>query len=283
MHQRELFAYENVFCAGVAAVTTVTFMHPIDVIKTRLQLSTIPGANVYSIISSTYHREGVGSFWKGIRAAWLRESSYTSMRIGLYGPCKTMYGCDDSANNSFMRKFAAGSTSGAIGSLAGNPFDVMKTQMMANQQRTIPLMELGRTIYQGQGVRGFYRGIDANVARAMVLNGTNMACYDHIKDALVRAEIVPVGIASQFCAAFGAGFFITINVAPFDYIRTQMMNQSLVNREYNNAFDCASKTVQRHGVLCMWKGFFPIWSRIAPTTTMQLLCFEQIRGFVVNV
>lgn len=32
--------------------------------------------------------EGVLAFWKGINAAWLRESSYTSLRLGLYEPIK---------------------------------------------------------------------------------------------------------------------------------------------------------------------------------------------------
>ena len=28
------------------------------------------------------------AFWKGIGAAWMREASYTSLRLGLYGPIK---------------------------------------------------------------------------------------------------------------------------------------------------------------------------------------------------
>ena len=34
----------------------------------------------------------VTAFWKGIQAAWLREASYTSLRIGLYGPIKQAMG-----------------------------------------------------------------------------------------------------------------------------------------------------------------------------------------------
>jgi len=32
--------------------------------------------------------EGPGAFYKGIGPAWLREASYTSLRLGLYEPVK---------------------------------------------------------------------------------------------------------------------------------------------------------------------------------------------------
>lgn len=40
---------------------------------------------------------------------------------------------------------------------------------------------------------GFYRGLDANVMRAMVLNGTKMGCYDQIKGMIVKSGLVPNG------------------------------------------------------------------------------------------
>jgi len=32
--------------------------------------------------------EGSAAFYKGIGAAWMREASYTSLRLGLYEPMK---------------------------------------------------------------------------------------------------------------------------------------------------------------------------------------------------
>ena len=32
------------------------------------------------------------AFWKGIGPAWLREASYTSLRLGLYAPIKHVLG-----------------------------------------------------------------------------------------------------------------------------------------------------------------------------------------------
>lgn len=64
--------------------------------------------------------EGVAALWKGVNAAWLREASYTSLRLGLYEPIKVAFGAADPESATFMKKFLAGSAAGAIGSLAGS-------------------------------------------------------------------------------------------------------------------------------------------------------------------
>ena len=74
--------------------------------------------------------EGAGAFYKGINAAYMREASYTSLRLGLYEPLKSVTGADKK-NAGFIRKLLAGGLAGGIGSIAGNPFDVLKTRMMA--------------------------------------------------------------------------------------------------------------------------------------------------------
>ena len=66
--------------------------------------------------------EGVGALWKGVNAAWLREASYTSLRLGLYEPIKVAFGAADPESATFLKKFLAGSAAGALGSLAGSKF-----------------------------------------------------------------------------------------------------------------------------------------------------------------
>ena len=67
--------------------------------------------------------EGVGALWKGVNAAWLREASYTSLRLGLYEPIKVAFGAADPESATFLKKFLAGSAAGALGSLAGSTFN----------------------------------------------------------------------------------------------------------------------------------------------------------------
>lgn len=83
---------------------------------------------MFGTIGKVSGEEGVSALWKGVNAAWLREASYTSLRLGLYEPSKVLVGAGDPKTATFFGKFLAGSLAGALGSIAGNPFDVLKVR-----------------------------------------------------------------------------------------------------------------------------------------------------------
>uniref|UniRef100_A0A7S2RVT7 Uncharacterized protein n=2 Tax=Rhizochromulina marina TaxID=1034831 RepID=A0A7S2RVT7_9STRA len=184
----------------------------------------------------------------------------------------------DKPDSGFLLKFAAGCAAGGLGSIVGNPFDVLKTKMMAAEDKALGLQETIREVYRGQGMGGFYRGIDANIARAMVNNGTKMACYDTIKHNIRQTGVLGQdGILLQAASSFTAGFLMTCTVAPFDMVRTQLMNQpSEGPRLYSGFMDCLFKIVGKEGPLALWKGFIPMWARIAPNAMISLILFEQL-------
>ena len=126
-------------------------------VKTRLQISgdgastrNYKALGISGTVRVIFKEEGLSAFWKGIGAAWLREASYTSLRLGLYQPIKDAMGVNSKSH--FVFKFAAGSLAGALGSIAGNPFDVLKTRMMASAAVKTPgLVETASELYKAQG------------------------------------------------------------------------------------------------------------------------------------
>jgi Mitochondrial carrier protein len=104
-----------------------------------------------------------------------------------------------------------------------------------------------------------------------------MACYDQIKGMITKSGVVPKGLATQFCSAFAAGFFMACTVAPFDMVRTKLMNQPPDAKIYNGFIDCLFKIIAKDGPMALYAGFIPIWARFAPTTTLQLVIFEQLK------
>jgi hypothetical protein len=127
------------FFAGIASVCAASVTHPIDTIKTRLQIQGEVGAktqgrqynNIFRGMLMVLEHEGVNGLYKGITASWMRESIYSSLRLGLYEPFKRVLGATDPKNTPFYLKFFAGGMSGFIGSALANPTDLLKVRMQA--------------------------------------------------------------------------------------------------------------------------------------------------------
>lgn len=258
--------------AGTTAIIMVNFTHPIETIKTNLQVN-----KQFSIINFIKN-EGPTALYKGIKPAWMREASYTSIKLGMYGPIKKIYGADKK-DAPFLLKFAAGATAGSLGSVIGNPFDLLKTKQQAAKGKQTSTLDLAKNIFAKRGIAGFYNGVVVNATRACVLNGTKMACYDQIKGYVVDYTGWSRGdVRTAFTSAFSAGFFMACTVSPFDRVRSLLMNQPAGQEIYSGTLDCFAKTIKNEGITSLWRGFLPIWARFAPQATGQLLVFELLRN-----
>jgi len=106
---------QSTILGGSAAVFAVNFTHPIELVKTRVQVSK---EGIIETCSATMRNEGVAAFWKGIPWAYCREGSYTAIRLGAYAPVRDAIGAG-SPDAPFYMKFLAGAITGAVGSVAG--------------------------------------------------------------------------------------------------------------------------------------------------------------------
>mmetsp|Transcript_8005 Transcript_8005/g.11486 ORF Transcript_8005/g.11486 Transcript_8005/m.11486 type:complete len:284 (-) Transcript_8005:147-998(-) len=264
---------QSIALGGASCVFTVNFVHPIELVKTRMQVT---GNGLGHTVGNLMKTEGVTAFWKGIAFAWGREASYASIKLGAYAPVRDAIGAGDK-NAPFYLKFLAGALTGGVGSIVGNPFDVCKTLAQANSGKSVPLTTLVGNMYKDQGIAGFYRGLEANIMRACVLNATKMGVYDIAKGKVVEST----GWGRKdpktvFSSAMVAGLAMTVTVAPWDMIRTKLMNQPTDKKIYDGFLDCFTKTVKENGPLSLWRGFVPIWARFAPTSTIQLMTIEAL-------
>lgn len=159
----------------------------------------------------------------------------------------------------------------------------LQTMMQANTGKGVGVTTLASQLMADQGVGGFYRGVVANCLRACVLNGTKMACYDvskgKVADATGWSRKDP---RTVFVSSVIAGFVMTCTVAPFDMVRTQLMNQPTDKKLYSGFADAVVKIARTQGPTAFYRGFLPIWGRFAPSATLQLLIFEtllRVSGF----
>lgn len=129
-------------------------------------------------------RKGV---YKGIEGAWMRESVYSTLRLGLYEPIKRTMGV--TKESSVALKFAAGSLAGLVGSALANPFDLLKIRMQAATEAR-PVTWYISEVYAQGGILGFWKGVGPTCIRAMKMNGTKLACYDTFKYGIINRGLL---------------------------------------------------------------------------------------------
>ena len=78
-------------------------------------------------------------------------------------------------------------------------------------------MTLVGQMYKDQGVKGFYRGVEVNIMRAVVLNATKMGVYDIAKGKVVENTGCKSNLAKEFkgnvCFLMNFIFFVNYRVA----------------------------------------------------------------------
>lgn len=166
-----------------------------------------------------------------------------------------------------------------------SPADLMKVRMQADGR----LMKLGHTprytgvsdafvkIVRAEGVRGLWRGVGPNAQRAFLVNMGELACYDQAKQWVIGRGISGDNIGAHTLASVMSGLSATILSCPADVVKTRMMNQDSGGIAYRNSLDCLAKTVKAEGVMALWKGFFPTWTRLGPWQFVFWVSYEQLR------
>lgn len=264
----------NLTSACSSATITVLFVHPIEVLKIRLQIKQHVQTSIPNILKNMYKQEGISSFWKGLKPAMIREGTYTTLRIGLYDPIKKYFGVTN--QSPFYLKFFSGSLAGVCAVAVSNPFDILKTRMMASD-KNLKITSLINEIYKFGKIKAFYSNLGVNVSRGMILNGTIMSTNDTVKQKLSSLNFTNNIVVINAISAFISGFVVTCVVNPFDVLRTRLMNQSLHTLEYKGIVDCATKMIKKEGIKSLYYGFFPLWFKFAPTSVLHFVFFEHFK------
>lgn len=300
---------------GIASIVAGASTHPLDLIKVRMQLQGEPQPICRSTPALAFHSlsgnisvsemsapprvgplsvglkivqsEGVSALFSGVSATILRQTLYSTTRMGLYEILKAKWTNPETGTLPLARKIAAGLIAGGVGAAVGNPADVAMVRMQADGR--LPMAQrrnyksvvdaLGQMAKQ-EGVGSLWRGSGLTVNRAMIVTASQLASYDQIKETIVKKGVMGDGIGTHVTASFAAGFVAAVVSNPIDVIKTRVMNMQVAPGEappYRGAIDCAVKTVTAEGPLALYKGFIPTISRQGPFTVVLFVALEQVR------
>ncbi|CAJ1341855.1 unnamed protein product [Effrenium voratum] len=280
-------ALTGVGLAGVSNAVAACFTNPVDVIKVRMQLAGVSqltscNATVLSAVRQLWESEGLRGLHRGLQPSMLRELSYSGLRMGLYEPVREhlvkLQGWEGTKTSPLVIKVIAGATTGAVGALLANPFDLLKVRMQGSDALSrVSVTAALRSIYQQAGLVGLWRGAGPTVQRAALLTASQVPSYDHAKHKLLDAGLLKEGYFCHFSCSMLAGVVAAGVTSPVDLAKSRIMTQPENGALYTSTLDCLVKTAKAEGLPALYRGFSMQWLRLGPHTTISLMCFEQLR------
>jgi len=275
------------FFGGSAGMFATCFVQPLDLVKTRMQVTKVAeGAkkpSTFSVISNIIKNEGISTLYTGLSAGLLRQATYTTTRLGIYTWLFETFSTEGSPPGFFM-KAALGMTAGASGAFVGTPAEVALIRMTsdgslpADKRRNYSSVfnALAR-IYKEEGVRTLWRGATPTIARAMVVNAAQLASYSQAKQIILGTGYIQDGIFCHFVASMISGLVTTIASMPVDIAKTRLQSMKYVDGvpEYKGAGDVLANVIKKEGFFSLWKGFTPYYFRLGPHTVLTFIFLEQ--------
>lgn len=229
--------FRNIFMASAAGMTGEICTIPLDTAKVRLQIQkTAPGekpmySGMFGTMKTIAANEGPLALFSGLAPGLQRQFVFAGLRIGLYVPVRNII-CGEMApgqNPTILQKIAAGMATGAIGISVANPTDLVKVRMQGQgklppeERPYTSSMDCYRKTYAKDGMKGFWVGVGPNIIRNSVINASELAAYDQLKQ-LANGFGMPNNIFTHIACAFGAGFAAVICGSPVDVLKTRVMN-----------------------------------------------------------
>ncbi|XP_017049619.1 solute carrier family 25 member 35 [Drosophila ficusphila] len=284
---------------GVAAMGAGLFTNPVEVIKTRIQLQgelaargshAQPYKNVFQAFVTVAKNDGILGLQKGLAPALCFQFVINSFRLSIYTHAVEKGWVHNSKGEiSFAKGMFWGALGGVVGSYCASPFFLIKTQLQAQAAKQIAvgyqhqhtsMSDAIKQIFRKNGVLGLWRGSMANVGRATVASAVQIATFGQAKSFLKDNGLVSHPTALSFCSGLAAGSFVSVAITPLDVLTTRLYNQGVDAQGrglyYKSWLDCVLKILRSEGAYGLYKGFWPIYLRSAPYSTLVLLFFDEL-------
>ncbi|XP_060859538.1 mitochondrial 2-oxoglutarate/malate carrier protein-like [Metopolophium dirhodum] len=281
--------YVNFSIAGLSGMGSAVFVHPLEVLKFRMQLSGEKGTasdhkSSFHAIINMAKKEKLSGFYKGITANFMRQIIFTSTRVGCY--TSLVDELKKRGQSTVINNALASMSTGAFAAFISTPTDIAVVRMTADGR----LPAESRRNYKGvfdaliqirkdEGITGLWRGTVATILRAMTANLTQLMTYDAAKAYTMDNYKMEDGLKLHTVSSMISGIVYSVSSNPMDVLKTRIQQQKIINgkAEYSGIIEVASTLVKSEGVMALWKGWPFYYLRVAPGTVLLFIFMEQLK------
>ncbi|KAJ8444002.1 hypothetical protein Cgig2_020848 [Carnegiea gigantea] len=296
----------NAVAGATAGVLAATFVCPLDIIKTRLQVHGNPkigigapkgrvsfgsGSVLVSSLAQMFHKEGLRGMYRGLSPTILALLPNWAVYFTVYEQLKNHLGSDDGNQLSLGANVIAASGAGAATIIAINPLWVVKTRFqtqgmragMAPYKSTFSAL---RRIAQEEGIRGLYSGLVPALAGISHV-AIQFPIYEQVKGYLASRDEAAVGKLPAYdvlVASSVSKMCASTLTYPHEVVRSRLQEQGhRSEKRYTGVGDCIRKILQQEGIPGFYRGCATNLLRTTPAAMITFTSFEMINRFLVNL
>jgi len=276
------------FTAGVA---TTVIVHPLDLVKTRLQVDRTSLSQLGSsrrILRSIIRDEGgFSALYRGLAPNLVGNSVSWALYFMWYDKIKHLISTHHVAGEglSYYEYFLASGTAGSLTAISTNPIWVIKTRMLSTSARHAgaytSIWDGTRQIYQADGILGFYRGLIPSLF-GVSHGALQFMAYEQMKKrrSSYTGESQKQLTNLDYLIFSGLSkIFAGSATYPYQVIRARLQTYD-AEKVYGSARDVIRQIWRREGISGFYKGLGPNLLRVVPSNCVTFLVYENTRSFL---
>ena len=265
--------------------------HPLDTIKTRMQLRQAGGSKYGLVMTGVriVKNESFLALYKGLTAVYMGIVPKMAVRFSSFEKYKQLLAGPDgkvSQGATFLAGLGSGVTEAV---LVVTPAEVCKIRLQAQFHSMADPVQLANRKYRNvlqtavvvareEGLSALYKGVVPTVMRQGINQAVNFTTYQQIKSWWMerqgRQELLPW--ESMLFGGLSGGLGPLVN-NPLDVVKTRLQKQRIVEGQapkYAGIAQAIPVIVREEGVLALWKGITPRLMRIMPGQAITFMTYE---------
>ncbi|KAF2198898.1 calcium dependent mitochondrial carrier protein-like protein [Delitschia confertaspora ATCC 74209] len=198
-----IHSWSKFISGGLAGMVSQFAVYPIDTLKFRMQCETVSGGLrgnqlIIATAKKMWRNGGVANYYRGLPMGLFGIFPYAALDLGTFEYLKRfiatrnakLRGChEEDAQPGGLMTAAIGGFSGAFGATAVYPVNVLRTRLQSQGTVLHPrtytgILDVTRQTYNGEGARGFFRGLTPNLLKVVPAVSITYVVYDKSKLAL---------------------------------------------------------------------------------------------------
>eukprot|EP00164_Ancoracysta_twista_P005553 GFYU01007616.1.p1 GENE.GFYU01007616.1~~GFYU01007616.1.p1 ORF type:complete len:288 (+),score=77.52 GFYU01007616.1:142-1005(+) len=273
-------AWKNIVAGGSAGIAEVLVMYPLDVVKTRSQLSSAKSPSIYKALSDIIKKEGPLNLYRGISAPIVAEAPKRAIKFTTNEKYKGWLRTSD-GKLPFERALLAGGMAGTTEAFINCPFEIVKVRMQAKENLGLykNTFDCAKSLVSKEGASALMTGIEPMILRNAFYNGIYFgvigACRNKFptqpEDGKVKQTLMSM-LYGTIGGAVGVSF-----ATPFDVVKSRVQNTLPGQpQKYGLSFPSLATIYKEEGFLAIYKGFTPRLIRLSFGGGIMLIAFDIV-------